>query len=222
LGLIARCAPVLLVPIAQADHTDDACPDTHTNGGQDLTFDVSVQATGQPVFDGMVLPQFTQIRVHAIATALGRCDTYHAFGQQCVAGSQYERTVFDIRLYETTDFWPAEWRSGSASADGQFHHVIDTYDTTSSDASTGPMGTSLGVVGPYLWEVRNRINTAICHINPDRVSKFMRVYVRNNSGDENLGCRKDAVAGNPCNVTTGNKYQMEVDCGGTALPVVRH
>jgi hypothetical protein len=218
--VIGTLVTMLWATGALPHHPDDACPDTHINGGESISYEITVNETGQPVTNGMVLPQYTNIKVHALGTAYGRCEMYYDFGQ-CYAGAVQQRSIYFLALYEATNWFPSERRSMAASTVSQYPNVIDTHDTS---ATTGPMGTSMGIAGPYWWEIRNVINTTNCLIDPSSVSRFVKVYSRSAANDENLGCQSSSgtTVGNPCNVATGNKYQKELDSDDSTLPITRH
>jgi hypothetical protein len=85
---------------AFANHQEfDQCPDLHINGGESIAPDVTVRDTGQPVYDGMVLPTSTYLRFHMVGAAYGECDTYRpAIGGGCEPGSVDERKVASLPL----------------------------------------------------------------------------------------------------------------------------
>lgn len=211
---------------AYADHADDACPDTHINGGQSIEYEVTVRDTGQPVYDGMVLPTNTRLRIHGNATAYGHCEIYHpVIGGGCSQTSTENRYV--AKIY-TTFFAQAGVLNGfyslgniyAQNANGTTsttHNVIDSHNAD----TTGPVEPSLSFSGLYRYHVRNDTIQTTCKIPPASIwAQPITVYAHDFATDEDLGC--ETTVGNPCHVKTGNKYQREVDTHGKTLPIVRH
>jgi RHS repeat-associated protein len=218
---------------AFANHQEfDQCPDLHINGGESIAPDVTVRDTGQPVYDGMVLPTSTYLRFHMVGAAYGECDTYRpAIGGGCEPGSVDERKVasLPLDLFAKTTSLNGQYFLGQivgkdpATGQTKLYHVLDSHNASTS---TGPLDQPLNSAGVYRFRMRNSIYSTFCLIDPNRVDTYLTVYARDNSNDENLGCSnekgKETGVGNPCDVAIGNKYQREVDSATAILPIVRH
>lgn len=213
---------------ANANHDDPNCPDNHIADGESLDLEVTIRDTGQPVSDGMTVKTGTYLRWHMIATAYGRCETFFSYGGQCNAGAVYQRTVNHISGNLNADTTSLDGNYSAFDVFGRnssgttaFYNLLDTHDLTRTG---GPPEEYLYGAGRYTYTVDNIINSTVCKISPNRVTKTLTVYAHDFTTDEDLGCGKDknATVGNPCHVKTGNKYQREVDAGGDVLPIVRH
>lgn len=212
-----------------AHHTEyDGCPDTHINSGESIEYEVTVRDTGQPVYDGMVLPTYTILRFHGRAAAYGQCEIYWPSANGCYLGVTKYRYVGKINFKLFAEAGPLQgWQVNpgpvyALKPNGQTsttHNVIDSHDAD----TTGPSQHSLSYAGKYTYHTYNVTLGTICEIEPDTIEATpITVYAHNFATDEDLGCGKDAVVGNPCHVKTGNKYQREVDTNGDVLPIVRH
>lgn len=213
---------------ALANHADDSCPDNHISSGTELVPEVTVKATGQPVYDGMILPTSTFLLVHMRGTAYGRCEIFTPqIGGGCGLLTTQERLVNNLRLNLTAETTTQNGDSFVGQVVGKdpvtgttaFYHELDSHDQTTS---TGPLQPYMSGAGSYRYLMTNITVQTTCNIAPATISKSLTVYARDSADDENLGCRKEGMVGNPCNVATGNKYQKEVDRSSTTLPIVRH
>jgi hypothetical protein len=153
-----------------------ACEHIPSVGPESLDFEVTVRDTGQPVYDGMVLPSVTFIRFQLIATAFGSCQAMASGPNGCVAGTLYQRLVAKIAADVAIDSTAQQGTYSAFSVTGrdpddgttEFYHVLDTHDLSTTP---GPRDELLYAPGKYTFEIRNHILDTVCYISPNRVVK---------------------------------------------------
>jgi hypothetical protein len=177
-GRYALLVFAIAAPSAFANHAEsDGCPDIHVNGGESLSPDVTIRDTGQPVYDGMVVPTSTFLRFHMIGTAYGQCEIYKpAVGGGCYLSAVHQRLVagLPLALFAKTTSLNGDYFLGQvagkdpATGTTAFYHVLDSHDETTS---SGPLEPLLANAGIYRFRMRNGINGTICKIQPSQIDK---------------------------------------------------
>lgn len=221
LHLLAFVLCLLFWRTAHANHPDnDGCPDSEINGGESIQPVLSLVSNGQPVTANTIFPVGTGIWLDAISTVYGTCVIRHVDGAgNCVVTYQGERTIYSSSrfVFYITDTLNGSYSQGISLAKGPNIHVLDTRDPTTS-SSRGSMGV---YEGTHIVTLKSTFNSTQCAIPPGDVSTQFVIHGHDVASDKDLGCNANGI-GNPCDPTTGNKYQREVDSESPVLPFIRH
>jgi len=226
-----------------ADHPDEdaaQCPDTESAANGDVSVFVRIKHTGQTVTDGMVLEPIDEnengeieekhitLEIDILATASGFCQRsfYDTGTESCIDSIPQDKDVAKISLPY------AVYSEGSLNSDdlflssdifglpvGSSHFVVDT--TNPATSTSGTITKTINSAGSYKIGAKNFITLTSC--DTAQTTKSNSISFTFKQLDEDTGCDKDdKLRGNPCNVATGNKYQVETDYKAPEISFTRY
>ncbi len=204
-----------LAPTAQAQ----SCENIPTSGTESISAQISINATGTAVTDGMVIAPYTQLRIDSIATAFGSC-TGMAWscsgGCSCQpTGYVYQRNINHTNVWvdvSTNQSLNGTYSIGKVWGVGSNQNVLDTQLAS----STGPNYYTPPYAGTYEIHVQGIINGTPCNLTPYE-TEIVTITVHVGEGPTSLGateCNNEvgpSSVGEPINVTNGNMYIQQTD-----------
>ena len=208
------------------------CPPDSSNGGQNITAQITVAATGQGLTDGSFVAPYTSLRLDALATAYGQCTTMLADCTSspcsCTPLQTYQRTINYIRVWSEISTSTA--LNGSYS-EGYIRGWDENQVTTSyheldshSALSTGPIFLFVPYAGTYKYHIIAYINGTPCNLEPYQTEEIvitLQVGERVAFGDGDCNTK----VGQTINVTNGNMYLQQTDYRlpglGEGLEIIR-
>lgn len=169
------------------------CPDVEENG------EVTVQFSNVSDEEYIELPDGqTTFTVTADATVSGHCEIWgYATVQstECSVLSSRDPYISALFIWRWTD-------------NNRYLSAID--NQTGGQAITLSLGLSAGV---HRLEAHNLAADTLCNLFiPNDKKEFVHLYVNTIPPKEEFACSgEDAVFGNPCDASNGNKHQYELD-----------
>lgn len=170
--------------------------------------------TGESVKNGDVIPVSTKLRFDLTATSYGSCDCY----LDCKPLNSFNLTVNHGYFWETVStstslngaYVVGRVEGVNAAGGTASYNVLSTL----SSNSTGPVYTTLGIPGKYVFQINAINNVGACSYAAPYYDNpiFITVYATPTNNDLNLGPTScNASVGAPINVTNGNMYFQQGD-----------
>ena len=218
--LIYSATVMLALITAPAIQAQD-CDNIPSGGSESISAEVTVNGTGVPVTDGMMLSTYSQIRIDSVATAYGSCTGIYRDCRAIPCHCEPTGAVYDRNVNHTTvdvdvslPGWNANYIAGYVfgrypDMTTAFWNVLDTKLSN----NTGPVTYTFTSPGTYQFHIRAVINTTPCNIEPGQTETLhFTVYVDDAIDARNSGpteCKSGV--GEPINVTNGNMYLKQTD-----------
>lgn len=200
---------LLLMPARVARAED--CPSDSSNGGQDISAQITIAATGQALPSGSFVAPYTALRLDALARAYGHCTPMLADCTSspcsCTPLQTYERTINHIKVWSeisTSQSLNGVYTEGYIYGWDENHTTTSYHELDShSSLSTGPIYPFVPYAGTYTYHIIAYINGTPCNLEPYETEELIiTLQVRDPSDNGTVSC--NARVPNPVNVTNGN------------------
>ncbi|HKR61295.1 MAG TPA: DUF6531 domain-containing protein [Pyrinomonadaceae bacterium] len=197
------------------------CENIPQPGSESISAKITINGTGIPVTNGMIIPAWTPLRIDSIATATGSC-VERAWTNTQPSSCEPTGTVWErhpnhtqVSVEISSETGDMGWIVGYVYPTGPpYQHVINS---ESSD-TTGPNTMYAAWRGVYKFHIYANINYTICNLAPYQTEEIIiTVYVGAEDDAPNFGegsCPTEIAktdVGEPINVTNGNMYLQQTD-----------